>query len=105
MRACRAYARDVVYTNDKTVVIEHAEATALRAYLATMERVLDIKALNRKYFGLLYELGITSALFVKPAHYADERERRVVIERSNDLTVPMIRLQDRSLLQYITVVD
>jgi hypothetical protein len=105
LRARRAYVCDVVYTNDKTVALEHADATALRAYLSTMEGKLDIKVLNRKYFDLFYELGVTSTLFVKPAHYAHERERRVVIERSNDLTIPTLRLQALSLLQYISVVE
>lgn len=106
IRANRAFVRDVVYTNGKTAVLDHPDASALRSYCATMrDGVLDIKGLNRKFFELFYEVGLVTTLFVKPTRYAHERERRVVLERDKDLPTQTIRFKDRSLLQYIELVQ
>ena len=105
LRGTRALIRDVVYTNQKTVIIDHEETVRLGTHLKEMNGLLDIKSLNRNFFRLFYEAGLVSTLFVKPAHYSHEAERRIIIEKAKDLASPTIRFTDRSLLKYISIVD
>lgn len=101
----RALIRDVVYTNHKTVIIDHAATERLGAHLREMNGFLDVESLNRNYFEFFYEAGLVSTLFVKPAHYSHEAERRIVIEQAQDLSSPTIRFTDPSLLKYVSVID
>ena len=64
-----------------------------------------LRQINETFFSTFYEYGFMPSLFAKPTSYAEERERRIVFETRADLRTPTVVVNDKSLLNYVTLVD
>ncbi len=97
---------DVVYTDIKNFVSDYEDAKRFEEIVESKNPgVLDLKKhskINQTFFEAFYGYGLWPGLFAKPAAYSDERERRIVFEFEQDLTRPVIVIEDKSLLDYVT---
>jgi hypothetical protein len=60
-----------------------------------------LQQLNERFFDTFYEYGMLPAMFTKPLSYADERERRIVFEMPEDLTLA-VKVEDKRLLEHVS---
>ena len=102
-RAFRTRLHDVIYDNAKIFTIKDAEASRLRSLM--MANPFSLPEFNRRYFALLYDLGLLPSLFIKPVSYLHERERRMVFEGRDNLPNSPLVVNDKDLLQFVEVVD
>ena len=62
-----------------------------------------LRHMNEEFFDIFYMYGMLPAVFTKPLRYADEHERRIVFEMTEDLSGP-VKVEDGRFLDYITFV-
>jgi hypothetical protein len=101
-RAFRVRLHDTIYTDAKVLTLQHSEASRLPTYLKGSPSLDEI---NRRFFAELYEVGLLPSLYIKPTSNMRERERRLVFELRDDLTRPVVIVNDKDLLQFVEVVD
>jgi hypothetical protein len=102
-RAFRTRIHDVVYTDTKAYTQDDDELCR-RTRDMLMKEAPDFHLLNRESFAQFYELSLFPSLLAKPSSYASERERRIIFESRDDLHSPTIRIDDKSLLDFVSVV-
>ncbi|HTR87171.1 MAG TPA: hypothetical protein VMI56_22000 [Reyranella sp.] len=102
IHAFRARVFDITYTDTKTIIVQHERGTRLRQL---MRERPNLHELNREYFQTFYDLSLLPTLCAKPSFYAEEHERRAIFEMRDDLTQPAIIVNDKSLLDFVSVVD
>ncbi len=98
---------DVIYSDAKSFVQASATATRIKDIVGS-DSVLSnsiLSAINRKCFSELYNIGLLPSLFVKPASFSHEKERRLAFERIGDLQTATLRVEDKNLLDFITIVE
>ncbi|WP_407187421.1 hypothetical protein [Bradyrhizobium centrosematis] len=103
-KAFRTRVFDVRYTDLKHFVAEDLEIT--RYFQTVGKGDLDaaaLRKLNENYFDIFHDYAFLPSLFSKPLAYADERERRIVFELTDDISAP-ININDEALLKFITPV-
>jgi hypothetical protein len=102
----RAHVFDVVYTDLKNYAAELEGVE--RFYSITGGGALTNSALreiNKVFFETFDEHGFMPSLFAKPKWYAQEHERRIIFEMRDDLRKPTIVVKNKSLLDFITLID
>lgn len=103
--ATRFHVYDIIYADLKNYA---AEVEGLGDFLKISGRgdlTLDaLHKINVRFFDTFYEYSFFPSLFTKPTSYAAERERRIVFTLPSDMKKPTIRIEDRSLLDLITVI-
>jgi hypothetical protein len=106
MGAFRARVVDVVYTDLKHYA---AELPGIEQFSSiAKERKLtssSLRQINKAFFATFDEYGFMPSLFAKPTRYAQERERRIIFEIKADLRGSTIVVDDKSLLEFVTLVD
>lgn len=97
---------DVVYTDLKNYMtsLEGIEKFIQITGKGDLSREA-LHRMNGMYFQIFYDLGFMPSLFSKPEHYSTEKERRIIVEMRDDLHKPTIILNDRSLLDFIELID
>ena len=103
-RAFRTRVHDVVYTDTKGIVLEDGKHVS-RLRQIMIDQGMPLPTLNAEYFGTFYDWSLLPTLCAKPSTYADERERRIIFEMRDDLRHSTIVVNDKSLLNFVTVVD
>jgi hypothetical protein len=101
-RAFRVRLHDAIYTDAKVLTLQHPAAPRISTYLKgspSIERVV------RELFAELYEVGLIPSLYIKPTSNMHERERRIIFELRDDLTSPVVIVNDKDLLQFVEVMD
>jgi hypothetical protein len=98
--------RDVVYTDTKNF---HGQFDGIDNLVGTsglgnLSREI-LHEMNGRFFQTFYELALLPSLFSKPFAYFTEREKRLVFEMDADTLAPTIVVEDKKLLDYITVTD
>jgi hypothetical protein len=101
--AFRTRMHDVVYTDTKGIVLEHDKHVA-RLRQIMMDEGMHLRRFNSEFFGTFYDLSLLPTLCAKPSSYAVERERRIIFEMRDDLKRPTLIVNDKSLLDFVTVV-
>jgi hypothetical protein len=100
---------NVIYTDLKNYIAElrgiERFAGISGSGASTDSNRRKLRQINETFFSTFYEYGFMPSLFAKPTSYAEERERRIVFETRADLRTPTVVVNDKSLLNYVTLVD
>ena len=105
--AFSARTHNVNYTDLKNYAAEHpgierfSQISASSGSSDLSRRKL--RKINEAFFSTFYRYGFMPSLFSKPTSYAEERERRIVFETTADLRKETVRIEDKSLLDCITL--
>jgi hypothetical protein len=100
--AFRTRIHDVIYTDTMGFTFQHElHPRRINDILQTG----SLADLNREYFATFYELSVLPSLCAKPSAFAREHERRLIFEMRGDLEASTIPIDDKVLLDFITVVE
>jgi hypothetical protein len=104
--AFRSHVFDVVYTDLKNYTTEHPGIERFYEIAGRGDLADDaLHQINETYFATFDEYGFMPSLFAKPTRYSQERERRLIFEMKGDLRKETVVVTDKSLLDFVTVVD
>jgi hypothetical protein len=90
------------------LIDDFPEVREIAAYLDTQDGKLteaQLNVFNARYFDKIYDVSFLPSLLAKPSAYAEEKERRIVLEMDADLANVEIFVRDESLARFIKPVS
>jgi hypothetical protein len=107
--AFRTRTHDVFYTDTKSYLVEdpaiHQFMSIHGSDSSSDLTNMKLRRINKHFFQIFYEVGLLPSLFTKPSSYRHEMERRIVFELESDLRAPTVIVRDRSLLDFVSLVN
>ena len=102
----RAHVFDVVYNDLKNYAVELEGVESFYAITSGGDLTRGaLRRINKTFFETFDEYGFMPSLFAKPTRYSQELERRIILEMRDDLRKPTLEVKDKSLLDFVTLVD
>jgi hypothetical protein len=102
----RAHVFDVVYNDLKNYAVELEGVERFNAITGGHDLTRGaLRQINKAFFETFDEYGFMPSLFAKPTRYSQEHERRIIFEMRDDLRKPTLVVKDKSLLDFVTLVD